>query len=215
MKTKYFFRQLEALDFWCIVDNSCGGQRSRWAGWQSLRGTHPLLWWHGHGSCVRRYTYLFWSGWWNVLRWSWPYRETATRQNHAGNRGTYGILCCRKYKWCVLFWQCCMVLYNHTPIGLLPCVLLGIFICPGQSVLFRGSARRISWQGCCPLTVNVIADFFKRTLISWIIRDQGFGKVKFIFKKAVSFNCIKRGIAQKGIGMKMRVHCKVIWEYRF
>ena len=28
-------------------------------GWQSLRGTHPLLWWHGHGSCVRRYTYLF------------------------------------------------------------------------------------------------------------------------------------------------------------
>ncbi len=140
MKTKYFFRQLEALDFWCIVDNSCGGQRSRWAGWQSLRGTHPLLWWHGHGSCVRRYTYLFWSGWWNVLRWSWPYRETATRQNHAGNRGTYGILCCRKYKWCVLFWQCCMVLYNHTPIGLLPCTF-------GHIHLSR-SERPFSWQ--CP-----------------------------------------------------------------
>ena len=73
--------------------------------------------------------------------------------------------------------------------------------------IFHGEAD-VFWAG--GITVSVIADLFKSTLIPWVIRDQGFGKMEFIFKEAVSFNRVKRGIAKECIGMKMRVQCKVI-----
>lgn len=73
--------------------------------------------------------------------------------------------------------------------------------------IFHGKAA-VLWAG--GITVSVIADLFKSTLIPRIIRDQGFGKMEFIFKEAISFNCVKRGIAKECIGMEMRVQCKVI-----
>ena len=73
--------------------------------------------------------------------------------------------------------------------------------------IFHGKAA-VFWAG--GITISVVSNFFKGALIPRIIGDKSFGKMEFIFKEAVSFNCIKRGIAQEGIGMKMWVQCKVI-----
>ncbi len=78
------------------------------------------------------------------------------------------------------------------------------------SGIFHGKAA-VFWAGW--IAVNVVADFFKSTLISWIIRDQGFREMEFIFQEAISLNGIKGGVAEKGIGVEMRMQCKKIRKY--
>lgn len=77
--------------------------------------------------------------------------------------------------------------------------------------IFHGKGA-VFWAG--GIAVNVVADFFKGTLISWIIRDQGSGKVEYILKEAVSFNRIKSGIPEESIRSEIRVQGKEIREYR-
>lgn len=76
--------------------------------------------------------------------------------------------------------------------------------------IFHGKAVVFGTGG---IAINIVADFFKSTLISWIIRDQSFGKVKFILKEAVSFNRIKSGISKESIRAEIRVQGKEIREY--
>ena len=64
------------------------------------------------------------------------------------------------------------------------------------------------------VSVHVVADFFKSTFISGVIRNQDPGKMAFIFQETIGFNCVKRGIPKKGTGMKVRVQRKEIGEYR-
>ena len=75
--------------------------------------------------------------------------------------------------------------------------------------IFHGEAA-VFWAG--GITVSVIADLFKSTLIPWVIRDQGFGKMEFILKEAVNVNRIKSGIAQEGVRVEIRVKGKEIGE---
>lgn len=66
------------------------------------------------------------------------------------------------------------------------------------SGIFHGKAAVFRAGG---IAINVVAGFFKSTLISRIIRDQGFREMEFIFQEAISLNGIKGGVAEKGIGV--------------
>ena len=71
----------------------------------------------------------------------------------------------------------------------------------------------VFWAG--GIAVRVIADFFKGTIVSRVVRDQYPGKMEFIPEEAVSFDRVKSGITQKSIRMEMRVERKEIREDRF
>lgn len=53
--------------------------------------------------------------------------------------------------------------------------------------------------GASRVAVDVIADFFKSTLIPGIIRDKGPGEMELLFQESIGFNRIKGGIAEEGI----------------
>lgn len=57
--------------------------------------------------------------------------------------------------------------------------------------------RRVLWTG--GIAVKVVPGLWKSTFIAYIIRDQDFGKMEFIFQEIVSFYCVKSRIAKKGI----------------
>ena len=64
------------------------------------------------------------------------------------------------------------------------------------------------------VAVGVIADFLKGAFISWVIRNQGFGKMEFFLKEAVNLNRIKSGITQEGVRVEPRMEGKEIREDR-
>lgn len=64
------------------------------------------------------------------------------------------------------------------------------------------------------ITVTVISDFWERTFIANIIRDEDFGEMEFIFQKAIGFDGVKGRISQEDIGRDLRMEIKVIGEDR-
>ena len=56
---------------------------------------------------------------------------------------------------------------------------------------------RVVWAG--GIAVKVISDFGKSTFVPYIIRDQGFGKMEFIFQEAISLDGVKSRVPQESI----------------
>ena len=53
--------------------------------------------------------------------------------------------------------------------------------------------------GAGGIVIRVIADFFKGTFVSRVVRDQCPGEMEFIPKEAVSFDRVKSGITDRFI----------------
>lgn len=114
------------------------------------------------------------------------------------------------------FLQCCMVPYNHIPIAHVdfradPLVPVRMSFFAAVLGIFHVKA---AVSGTGGVAVNVVSDFRKSAFIPLVIRDQCFGKVEFIFKEAVSFNCIKSGIPKESIRAENQMQGKEIREYR-
>lgn len=102
-----------------------------------------------------------------------------------------------------------MVPGSRRPTLRLPCGLWGRPICRGQNAPFHGKEAVLRAAG---IAVNVIPDFIKRAFIPWVVRDESFGEMEFIFRETVSFNGVKSRITKEGVGVEIRVQCKEISE---
>ena len=65
-----------------------------------------------------------------------------------------------------------------------------------MSEMFHGKGRVI-WAG--RIAVKVISDFRESTFVPYIIRDQGFGKMEFIFQEAISLDGVKSRVPEKSM----------------
>ena len=64
--------------------------------------------------------------------------------------------------------------------------------------------------GACGIAVNVVADFFKGAFIPWVIGDECFGEVEFLFKEAMGLNGVKSGVTKESVRVEIRVQGKEI-----
>lgn len=100
----------------------------------------------------------------------------------------------------------------HVDFGTDPFITVGTPFLMAVSGIFHVQGAVFWADG---IAVRVIADFFKVTFVSWVVRDQSLGEIEFIPEEAVSFNRVKSGIAQEGIRMETGVERKEIREDRF
>ena len=102
--------------------------------------------------------------------------------------------------------------FNHMNFGTNPFATVCTSLFPGNTTILHGKGRVI-WTG--GITVFVVTDFFEAAFISGVVRNQSFGKMKFVQQNPIGFDGIEGGISPKDIRMKVRVQGKEIGKHRF
>ena len=64
--------------------------------------------------------------------------------------------------------------------------------------------------GAGGIAVYVVADFFKGAFIPWVIGDECFGEVEFLFKEAIGFNSVKSRVPKESVRVEIRMQGKEI-----
>lgn len=167
---RYYFRQLEALDFWCIVDNSRGGNdHSKLAGNPNEKYicfcggmiTAPAS--GDTHICLEMVDVTFYDDP-NLIR------ETSTRQNHAGCREHMEFHVAVSISGTSSFGSTTWFFTITHPLPLHPVYFWTVPLVPiraaffvAVSGIFHGKAAVYRADG---IAINVVTDFFKSTLIS-------------------------------------------------
>ena len=82
---------------------------------------------------------------------------------------------------------------------------------PGDAAIAHIEGRII---GAGWIAIFIETDFFERTFIPGVVRDEGFAEAEIVFKGTVDIRRVKSGVAQKGIRVEKRMSGKEIGKDR-
>ena len=101
--------------------------------------------------------------------------------------------------------------FHHMDFRTAPLFTVGPAFFAAVPEMFHGGGRVVGAGG---ITVMVISDFRQGAFVTDVIRDQGFGKMKFFFQEAIGFNGVKSRVPEESIRRKPGMEGKVVGQDR-
>ena len=102
--------------------------------------------------------------------------------------------------------------FYHVNFGTNPFDTVSTSLFMGNTTILHGKGRIV---GTGRIAIFVVTDFFESAFVSGVVRNQSFGKMKFIQQHSIGFDGIEGGISQKGIRMKVGMQRKEIRKHGF